>query len=94
MKGPFKGHFDMALINHAEPLDYAICTDPGHGFGCDSPAFRGLVARHHASTHPRERQRLLFADLQRKLSTDAVNARGWSRRRPAPWRARGCKGCG
>lgn len=71
--GPFKGRFDMTLINHVEPLDYAIYTDPGYYFGYDSPAFRELVARHNASTHPRERQRL-FADIQRKLSTDAVNA--------------------
>lgn len=73
LQGPFKGDFDLTLINHVEPLDYAIYTDPGYYFGYDSAAFRALVARHGASTHPRERQRL-FADLQRHLATDAVNA--------------------
>ena len=73
MQGPFQGDFDLTLINHVEPLDYAIYTDPGYYFGYDSAAFRALVARHSASTHARERQRL-FADLQRHLAADAANA--------------------
>lgn len=73
LQGPFKGDFDLTLINHVEPLDYAIYTDPGYYFGYDSAAFRALVARHGASTQPRERQQL-FADLQRHLATDAANA--------------------
>src|SRR5690606_39093113 len=28
LAGPFKGDFDMTLINHVEPLDYLIYTDP------------------------------------------------------------------
>lgn len=73
MQGPFRGDFDLTLINHVEPLDYAIYTDPGYYFGYDSAAFRALVQRHGASTRPRERQRL-FADLQRHLATDAASA--------------------
>lgn len=73
LAGPFKGQFDLTLINHVEPLDYQIYTDPGYYFGYDSATFRDLVARHSASTHPRERQ-MLFADIQRQLAADAVNA--------------------
>ncbi|MDD2713434.1 MAG: ABC transporter substrate-binding protein [Simplicispira sp.] len=68
-----KALFDLTLINHVEPLDYPIYADPGYYFGYDSGNFRDLVARHSASTHPRERQ-MLFADMQRHLAADAVNA--------------------
>ena len=73
LNGPFKGQFDMTLINHVEPLDYSIYTDPGYYFGYDSPAFRDLVQRHAAAANARERQ-LLWAQLQRHLAQDAVNA--------------------
>lgn len=73
LDGPFKGQFDLTMIYHVEPLDYHIYTDPQYYFGYDSPAFRALVARHSASQNARERQGL-FADMQRHLATDAVNA--------------------
>ncbi|WP_404300612.1 ABC transporter substrate-binding protein [Alicycliphilus denitrificans] len=73
LNGPFKGQFDMTLINHVEPLDYRIYTDPGYYFGYDSPAFRALVQRHGAATNARERQQL-WAQLQRHLAQEAVNA--------------------
>ena len=73
LNGPFKGQFEMTLINHVEPLDYQIYTDPGYYFGYDSPAFRSLVQRHASTGNARERQ-LLWADLQRHLAQDAVNA--------------------
>ena len=73
LNGPFKGKFDLTMIYHVEPLDYPIYTDPSYYFGYDSPSFRALVARHEASQNARERQ-LLFADIQRHLATDAVNA--------------------
>lgn len=73
LAGPFRGQFDLTLINHVEPLDYQIYADPGYYFGYDSAAFRDLASRHSASTHPRERQ-MLFADMQRHLAADAVNA--------------------
>jgi peptide/nickel transport system substrate-binding protein len=73
LNGPFKGQFDLTIINHVEPLDYPIYADPNYYFGYDSPAFRDLVARHAVSQNARERQ-LLFADIQRHLATDAVNA--------------------
>jgi peptide/nickel transport system substrate-binding protein len=73
LAGPFKGRFDMTIINHVEPLDYLIYTDPNYYFGYDSPAFRELAQRHAAATSARERQ-VLFAALQRHLAQDAVNA--------------------
>lgn len=73
LAGPFKGQFDMTLINHVEPLDYLIYTDPGYYFGYDSPAFRELARRHADARNARERQ-LRFADLQRHLAQDAANA--------------------
>ncbi|MFT3812653.1 MAG: ABC transporter substrate-binding protein [Acidovorax sp.] len=73
LAGPFKGQFDMTLINHVEPLDYLIYTDPGYYFGYDSPAFRELARRHDEARNARERQ-LRFADLQRHLALDAANA--------------------
>lgn len=48
-----QGQFDMTLINHVEPLDYRIYTDPGYYFGYDSPAFRDLVQRHAAAANAR-----------------------------------------
>jgi len=73
LNGPFKGQFDMTLINHVEPLDYRIYADPGYYFGYDSPVYRTLVQRHGQASSARERQ-LLWAELQRQLAQDAVNA--------------------
>lgn len=73
LEGPFKGQFDLTLINHVEPLDYQIYADPQYYFGYDSAEFRSLVARHARSTNARERL-LLFAQIQRHLANDAVNA--------------------
>ena len=73
LTGPFKGDFDMTLINHVEPLDYAIYTDPQYYFGYDSADFRALAQRYAEAAQPRERQRL-FGQLQRHLAQDAVNA--------------------
>lgn len=73
LAGAFKGQFDLTLINHVEPLDYAIYTDPDYYFGYDSADFRDLVARHDVAPSARERA-LLFAQMQRHLVADAVNA--------------------
>ena len=73
LSGTFKGDFDMTLINHVEPLDYKIYTDPQYYFGYDSAAFRRLVAQHDSAASARERA-LLFTQLQRHLASDAANA--------------------
>lgn len=73
LNGAFKGDFELTLINHVEPLDYDIYTDPSYYFGYDSADFRALVEAHRNADNPRQRNRLL-ADIQRKLADDAVNA--------------------
>lgn len=73
LSGAYKGNFDLTVINHVEPLDYLIYTDPKYYYGYDSPAFRALVARHAAAMDPKERTRL-FGEIQRQLAQDAVNA--------------------
>jgi peptide/nickel transport system substrate-binding protein len=73
LSGPFKGNFDLTIINHVEPLDYMQYANPDYYWGYNSPAFNALAAQHAAATAPATRQRL-FADLQRKITDDAVNA--------------------
>lgn len=72
LNGPFRGQFEMTLINHVEPLDYAIYADPAYYFGYDSQRYRDLLARHRHAGSARERQ-LLFTDIQRFLAQDAAN---------------------
>ncbi len=71
--GPFRGDFDMTLINHVEPLDYLIYADPQYYFGYDSAQFRTLAQRHAEASSGRERQQL-FAQMQRHLALDAASA--------------------
>lgn len=73
LAGPFQGDFDITLINHVEPLDYPIYTDPNYYFGYDSAEFRGLVQRHAAAVPGRSRMKI-FTEIQRYLAQDAVNA--------------------
>ena len=61
------------MIDHVEPLDYMQYANTGYYWGYDSKAFRDLAARHAAATNPQERSKL-FADLQRLIAADAVNA--------------------
>ena len=76
--GVFKGNFDLTIINHVEPLDYATAyADPKYYFGYDSPKFRKLVADMAASTNATARDRL-WREVQAQLATDAVNAYIWN----------------
>ena len=64
----------LALTGNALAQD--LSSEKGklsYYFGYDSAAFRQLVQRHAQSESPRERARL-FAQLQRHLAEDAVNA--------------------
>jgi peptide/nickel transport system substrate-binding protein len=91
LSGPFKGNFDLTIINHVEPLDYATAyADPNYYFGYDSPKFRGLVATLAATSEMREKARL-WRDIQRQLAEDAVNAWIWNPAQVAVFR-RGLKG--
>lgn len=73
MSTVFQGDFDVSLILHVEPLDYAIYTRPDFYFGYDNAGYRALEARHGATANPRERSQL-FRQMQRYLAEDAVNA--------------------
>ncbi len=78
LSGPFKGNFDLTIINHVEPLDYATAyADPNYYFGYDSAKFRGLVATMAATSDSREKGRL-WRDIQRQIADDAVNAFIWN----------------
>jgi peptide/nickel transport system substrate-binding protein len=78
LAGPFKGNFDLTLINHVEPLDYATAyADPNYYFGYDSAKFRGLVATMAATSDYREKGRI-WRDIQRQIADDAVNAFIWN----------------
>jgi peptide/nickel transport system substrate-binding protein len=78
LSGPFKGNFDLTIINHVEPLDYATAyADPKYYFGYDSPKFRKLVADMAASSNGPARDKL-WREVQQQLATDAVNAFLWN----------------
>jgi peptide/nickel transport system substrate-binding protein len=78
LAGPFKGNFDLTLINHVEPLDYATAyANPDYYFGYDSAVFRGLVATLATTSDYREKGRL-WRDIQRLLAVDAVNVFIWN----------------
>lgn len=73
LSGPFKGNFDLTIINHVEPLDYMQYTNKAYYWGYDSPAFDALVRDHAGTTNAAERLKL-WQQMQRQLATDAVNA--------------------
>jgi peptide/nickel transport system substrate-binding protein len=78
LSGPFKGNFDLTIINHVEPLDYATAyADPKYYYGYDSPTFRKRVADLAAATGAKERERL-WREIQQQLATDCVNAYVWN----------------
>ena len=78
LSGPFKGNFDLTIINHVEPLDYATAyADPNYYFGYDSAKFRGLVSALAATSDPKEKARL-WRDVQRQLAEDCVNVYIWN----------------
>ena len=78
LSGPFKGNFDLTIINHVEPLDYATAyADPNYYFGYDNAKFRSLVSSLASTANSRERARL-WKDIQTQLADDAVNAWIWN----------------
>lgn len=78
LAGPFKGNFDLTLINHVEPLDYATAyANPDHYFGYDSAKIRGYAATLLAVPKMSEKG-VLWRDIQRQLAEDAVNVFIWN----------------
>jgi peptide/nickel transport system substrate-binding protein len=91
LSGPFKGQFDLTIINHVEPLDYATAyADPNYYFGYDSSKFRQLVSTMDAAAPGREKNRL-WKEIQQQLAEDAVNAWIWNPAQVAVYR-KGLKG--
>jgi len=73
LAGPFKGNFDLSIINHVEPLDYAQYANPAYYWGYQNKVFNELVKKRAEA--PRGAPQLrLYADIQRQLALDAVNA--------------------
>ena len=73
LSGPFKGNFDLTIINHVEPLDFMQYANPQYYWGYDSQAFRDQAAKYAAEGNPKERLKQ-FADIQKMITNDAVNA--------------------
>ena len=73
LAGPFKGNFDLTIINHVEPLDYMQYANPAYYWGYDSPAFNALVKK-RAEAGRGKAQVQLYGDIQRQIANDAVNA--------------------
>ena len=73
LAGPFKGNFDLTIINHVEPLDYMQYANPAYYWGYDSPAFNAL-AKKRAEAGRGKAQAQLYGDIQRQIANDAVNA--------------------
>ena len=73
LSGPFKGQFDLTIINHVEPLDYVQYANPQYYWGYDSKAFNDLVKKRNEAARGRP-QLALYGDIQRMIANDAVNA--------------------
>ena len=73
LAGPFKGNFDLTIINHVEPLDYMQYANPQYYWGYDSKAFNE-IAKKRAEAGRGKAQVALYGDIQRQITTDAVNA--------------------
>lgn len=73
LSGPFKGNFDMTIINHVEPRDYNQYNNKAYYWGYDSATFDGLVKAHSSENNPAQRLKL-WQQIQRQLAEDAVNA--------------------
>ena len=72
LSGPFKGNFDLTIINHVEPLDYMQYANPEYYWGYNNAAFNRIAAEHAAATNPATRLKL-FHQLQRQIAEDCVN---------------------
>ena len=73
LAGPFKGNFDLTIINHVEPLDYMQYANPAYYWGYDSKVFNE-IAKKRAEAGRGRQQVQLYGDIQRQIANDAVNA--------------------
>ena len=73
LSGAFKGHFDLTIIDHVEPLDYVQYANSQYYWGYDSKVFNDLVKKRAEAGRGRPQQ-VLYVEIQRLLAADAVNA--------------------
>jgi peptide/nickel transport system substrate-binding protein len=64
--------FDLTIVSHAEPMDYAIYDKAGYYFGYHSEAFHGLMEALKGATDEGQRAAIL-GQIQRQIADDAVN---------------------
>ncbi len=65
--------YDLTVIDHAEPLDYANYGRQDYYWGFDSPAIRATLAQLSQTDAPREREALLRT-VQRQIAEASPNA--------------------
>jgi peptide/nickel transport system substrate-binding protein len=69
--------FDLSVVSHAEPMDYAIYDKTDYYFGYHSAAFHGLMEALKATTDEAQRTAILRPD-------PAPDRRGRGQRLPVP----------
>jgi peptide/nickel transport system substrate-binding protein len=65
-------NYDLTVVSHTEPADYAIYARDDYYFDYHSDAFKTLMDDLNLATDPAKRLALL-GDIQRKIAADAVN---------------------
>lgn len=90
LNGPFKGDFTMTLINHVEPLDYAIYAFDYY-FGYNNPAYRNLLDRYRK---PRKAANASACSPRFNAFSPGRPIFGYLTPASAPWRIPALKGCG
>lgn len=66
-------NYDLSIVAHTEPLDIDIYARDDYYFSYTNDAFKTLIDRLRAETDP-ARRAALYADAQRIIADDAVNA--------------------
>jgi peptide/nickel transport system substrate-binding protein len=70
----FKGRdYDLTIVSHTEPLDIGIYARPDYYFDYQSEPFRAIMAELERTADP-EARAALYADAQRRIAEDHVNA--------------------
>jgi peptide/nickel transport system substrate-binding protein len=68
-----KRNFDLTIINHVEPRDIGNYGNPKYYWGYDNPQATSLLRQADAEQNPARRNDL-YAQVQRQITSDAVNA--------------------
>ena len=68
-----KHNYDLTIINHVEPRDIGNYGNPKYYWGYDNPQVASLLTQADAEPDQTKRNDL-FAQVQRQIASDAVNA--------------------